>query len=258
MASLEQQLSTIKACRTLAELRRQLHRCIEDCGFSGFALGDLTSPVNESLPFLTSYDPKWWNIYFAEKFFYQDPTLALGKHTNFPFTWGGMTPAKSTGKSKPGSVRVMEAVREFGATEGLAIPAHHRDLLGGVDYGLCGLFWEDDIPSFLASVKSNQTQLHMTVLYAFDRFLMLHARLHPDAARAFRQRAAMPMVNLTDRELEVLKWAAVGKTADDTAEILNCGRRTVETHIINATRKLGALTKTQATVLALSSGLITI
>lgn len=152
----------------------------------------------------------------------------------------------------------MEAVREFGVPEGLAVPMHHRDPLGGIDYGLCGLFWEDDGPSFLASLKSNQTQLHILALYAFDRFVMLHAKQHPEAARAFRQRQAVARVNLTERELEVLKWAAAGKTADDTAEILNCSRRTVETHITNATRKLGAMTKTQATVLALSLGLITI
>lgn len=258
MASIEKQLSTIKACRTLAELRRQLHRCVEDCGFSGFALGDLTGPVTESIPFLTSYDPKWWNIYFAEKFFNFDPTLAVGKRTNFPFTWRSMTLPKSIGKPKPGPVRVMEAVREFGVAEGLAVPIHHRDPLGGIDYGVCGLFWEDDVRSFDASVKTNQTQLHMIVLYAFDKFVMLHAKQHPEAARALRQRESVALVNLTDRELEVLKWAAVGKTADETAEILNCSRRTVETHITNATRKLGALTKTQATVLALSAGLITI
>lgn len=152
----------------------------------------------------------------------------------------------------------MDAVREFGAKDGLAVPIHHRDPFGRIDYGMLNYFWEDDCRSFFASLKSNQTQLHVLALYAFDRFVMLHARQYPDAARAFRQREAVARVNLTERELEVLKWAAVGKTADETGEILNCSRRTIETHITNATRKLGALTKTQATVLALSSGLITI
>ena len=64
--------------------------------------------------------------------------------------------------------------------------------------------------------------------------------------------------DLSDRELEVLKWAALGKTADETADILRCGRRTVEAHVDNANRKLGPATKTQATVQAIFRGLITL
>jgi LuxR family transcriptional regulator len=51
-------------------------------------------------------------------------------------------------------------------------------------------------------------------------------------------------IKLTEREIEVLRWAADGKTASESAEILAISERTVIFHIDNALRKLGAANKT--------------
>src|SRR5205823_1477959 len=51
-------------------------------------------------------------------------------------------------------------------------------------------------------------------------------------------------IRLTEREVEVLRWAADGKTASESAEILAISERTVIFHIDNALRKLGAANKT--------------
>jgi LuxR family quorum sensing-dependent transcriptional regulator len=48
---------------------------------------------------------------------------------------------------------------------------------------------------------------------------------------------------LTGPEQEVLKWAAVGKSVADTAEILSVTRRTVTAHTVNAMDNLGAANK---------------
>ena len=57
--------------------------------------------------------------------------------------------------------------------------------------------------------------------------------------------------SLTPREIEVLTWAASGKSEVAIAEILLITKRTVDEHISNAARKLGAANKTQAVALAL-------
>lgn len=49
----------------------------------------------------------------------------------------------------------------------------------------------------------------------------------------------------------MLKWAAVGKSVADTAEILSVIRRTVTAHTVNAMDNLGAANKTQAVVHAM-------
>ncbi len=60
-----------------------------------------------------------------------------------------------------------------------------------------------------------------------------------------------PKVHLTEREAEVLRWCADGKTSADISEILNITERTVTFHISNSLLKLGALNKTAGVIKAL-------
>ena len=62
--------------------------------------------------------------------------------------------------------------------------------------------------------------------------------------------------SLTLREREVLWWAAKGKSALDIAGILRITKRTVDEHIQNAGRRLGAANRTQAVAIALRERLI--
>nr|WP_246529271.1 helix-turn-helix transcriptional regulator [Microvirga zambiensis] len=61
---------------------------------------------------------------------------------------------------------------------------------------------------------------------------------------------------LTPREREALIWAAAGKSAADTGEILGITERTVTAHIASACQKLDAVNKTQAVARALQYKLI--
>jgi DNA-binding CsgD family transcriptional regulator len=63
------------------------------------------------------------------------------------------------------------------------------------------------------------------------------------------------LVQLTEREIEILKWTAVGKTADDIALILSMKKRTVHFHVANAVQKMGVCNKTAAVVQAALSGM---
>ncbi|WBO23156.1 helix-turn-helix transcriptional regulator [Sphingomonas abietis] len=60
---------------------------------------------------------------------------------------------------------------------------------------------------------------------------------------------------LSSRERECLFWAMSGKTAWETSVILGISRRTVEFHLANAVKKLGAVNKHQAALMALNQGL---
>ncbi|HUQ94162.1 MAG TPA: helix-turn-helix transcriptional regulator [Bryobacteraceae bacterium] len=66
----------------------------------------------------------------------------------------------------------------------------------------------------------------------------------------------MPVIHLTDREQEVLKWAALGKTRIDIGEIMCLSEHTIDTHIRRAMRKLDANNITMAAFRALHMGLI--
>ena len=69
----------------------------------------------------------------------------------------------------------------------------------------------------------------------------------------------MPRVarqELSPRELEVLGWAAEGKSCAETAMILFIGEGTVVFHRRNAVRKLDVCNMIQAVAVAIRRGLI--
>jgi DNA-binding CsgD family transcriptional regulator len=61
---------------------------------------------------------------------------------------------------------------------------------------------------------------------------------------------------LSPRERECLQWTAAGKTTWEIAGILAISTNTVDGYIASATRKLGAVNRTQAAVVALRRALI--
>lgn len=61
---------------------------------------------------------------------------------------------------------------------------------------------------------------------------------------------------LTVREIECIRWAALGMTTLETARELGVAERTVEFHLTNAMRKLGAANKVRAVVIAVQRNLI--
>ena len=65
-----------------------------------------------------------------------------------------------------------------------------------------------------------------------------------------------PVLDLSDREIDVLRWTAEGKTSAEVADILNIAERTVNFHINSVVAKLGACNKTSAAVRAAMLGLL--
>jgi DNA-binding response OmpR family regulator len=81
---------------------------------------------------------------------------------------------------------------------------------------------------------------------------IITARLTRVARTAIWPRA----VDLTDREVETLTWAARGKTSSEIATILGLTKRTVDFHIDNARLKLNATSRMHAAVKAAAGQLI--
>ncbi len=76
------------------------------------------------------------------------------------------------------------------------------------------------------------------------------------ARHRFRVAEQNDAIALTNRERDVMSWAARGKTLQDTADILKLSTETVETHIKNALRKLDATNKTHGVAKCIALGLI--
>ena len=65
-------------------------------------------------------------------------------------------------------------------------------------------------------------------------------------------------LQLSPREIEVLRWTACGKTSSEISNLLSITEDTVNAHIKNACLKLDASNKTHATAIALLHGVIRI
>lgn len=76
-----------------------------------------------------------------------------------------------------------------------------------------------------------------------------------EARRVLARRTAIP-VRLSPRQRECLTWVRHGKSSSMIGEILGLSVQTVDDHIVEACRKLGVRTRTQAAVEATLSGLI--
>ena len=63
-------------------------------------------------------------------------------------------------------------------------------------------------------------------------------------------------VCLTPREMEVLNWAAAGKTAWEMGVIIGISQRTVKYYLANCYRKLGVSNRTQAIMTAMQANIL--
>jgi DNA-binding CsgD family transcriptional regulator len=61
---------------------------------------------------------------------------------------------------------------------------------------------------------------------------------------------------LTERQREVMRWTAVGKTAFEVGMIVGVTERAVNFHIGRVLSKLGATNKTHAAVMAAVMGIL--
>ena len=115
---------------------------------------------------------------------------------------------------------------------------------------------------FLTALTDRENELKGRQLGADDfvrkpvDFDVLVAIVNMRLARALRNDSWPNPVDLSEREVETLTWAARGKTSAEIARILDLTKRTVDFHIDNARLKLGVATRIQAAIKATSCRLI--
>jgi LuxR family quorum sensing-dependent transcriptional regulator len=166
--------------------------------------------------------PKWRALYSGENFIQRDPAVRHSPRTVMPFdrASGPYNP-----ETEPQVKEVVDRARDYNVHKGLQIPVPSAR-------GIIGMVW-------LAGPHFDEREVHAPVLHS----LSLHAfyRLEQLIGRRLHKTA-----RLTEREREVLAWAAEGKTAWEIGRILSVSTRTVEWHFAQACNKLGARNRVQA------------
>jgi LuxR family transcriptional regulator, quorum-sensing system regulator BjaR1 len=177
---------------------------------------------------------EWTRIYSDGHYIQDDPIIRHLRRTVMPFEWREVT---FDAERYPRAAELMRLRADFGFANAFVVPVPGvTGTRGGVSMGGA----RPDLAEW------NKPAIHMMALYAFVTVSDMREPHH---------RASAP---LTEREREVLTWAAAGKSGWDISELLSIARRTVYEHTQTATRKLGALNQTHAVALALKDGLISI
>jgi LuxR family transcriptional regulator, quorum-sensing system regulator BjaR1 len=174
--------------------------------------------------------PKGWVDQYTQPGWNQYDRVAHALRANKrAFTWSSVQIRNDDKKAR----RVMDtAARDFGMRSGVCGPIHGR---GGYQSGFSFSGFGADQSEDAVGV------LQLSSYYAESRFQHL------------RTDAPQPK-QLTQREKEVLTWAAAGKSAWDTGVILNIAEGTVSTMLKNAMGKLNAHNKAQAVAKAIRMG----
>ncbi len=214
---------------------RRIEATARSLGFDYCAYG-LRAPWPVSRPkisILSNYPSAWCDRYRDAGYLRRDPTVAHGAKSQTPVVW-------SQALFSPVTDLWSEA-RAFGLRVGCAQSSLMANGSGGM---LTLARAHDEITP--AEMAANQVRMRWLVNVAqmtLAPLLAVPKDCHTQA-------------HLTQRELEVLKWTADGKSSGQISDILTISIDTVNFHVKNAVRKLSASNKTAAVVRAAMTGLL--
>ncbi|MER9442022.1 LuxR family transcriptional regulator [Mesorhizobium sp. M0340] len=165
---------------------------------------------------LNGWPAGWFERYVEAEHAAVDGVCIYSAKTLKPFLWEEI-PAKWS--DTEGSRRVAGEATEFGICSGFAVPmlsVHH---------------WQS-VLSFASSAKccrlSPRQQVQLVIMAVYAGM----------SIQAFSDDDEEDLDLLTDREREILLWAAAGKTSSETSQILGLTERTIKWHSTRAREHL--------------------
>ena len=155
----------------------------------------------------------------------------------------------------PGELDGIAATRqirkEYPQTQVIVVTSHHQDeyIFPAVRAGAISYLLKDVEPDELADA----------IRKAAEGEAVLDSRVASRIIKelqGIRQDEVNPFTELSEREFEVLRLIAAGKSNTEIAETLVIGTSTVKTHISNLLKKLHLDDRTQAAIYAWQQGIV--
>ena len=173
-----------------------------------------------------------WNAHYQHRsFLHQDPVAERCLHSSMPVLWED----ELYDEAPDFRVLACRHGMRYGWTQAVHDQRHNQSVL---------------------SVSRPSRAIGEAEFYAkAAQVLWLCNSLHT-ALSEYHLSHMAPTPKLSDRELEVLRWFAQGKTASDTACILSLSTSTVNFHIRNVYKKAELFNKSDAVRYAVMLGLI--
>ncbi len=210
-------------------------------GFKNVAYLGLNLPnkLTENGPLvLTTYSLEWIEHYKDRNFVDFDPVLYQSLKSILPSDWQEFNQSEKRVRD------LFNEARLFGiGRQGLSLPI--RGPRG--ELALFSITSDDDLKNWL--ILKNECMGELQILANH-----LHTQITGVDNSSIRHFDQVP--RLSKREIEVLTWAAAGKTVADIAIILSISAHTVRTYLEMSRARLNAINTTHAVARALSLDLI--
>jgi DNA-binding CsgD family transcriptional regulator len=203
----------------------------------------LTIEDGRALTSVLGWEPEFVGEWIRQKLHLVSPIAAVCRMSTMPFAWDAqtVTDAVMEGKSRAHIQWPLTPARGFFG--GITVPVHMpRGRTGSVSW-----YSRDASVDVAATLAEHVDVLRLTALRFMDLVFSVRAgtELGHDAP-----------TQLSERELECLTWAALGRTDTQIGTVIHRSPTTARFHIDNAVRKLGARNRTQAVAIAARRGLI--
>ncbi|VVM76970.1 Transcriptional activator protein AnoR [Pseudomonas fluorescens] len=230
----ESQLSRLSCTTDFDNAYRIALGFANNIGFKFFAFSTTYQAKNNQINTVqrNNYPTKWNKEYEQQKLSAIDPVVAHCNHSMMPILWSPQLFSKVPS--------LWEALIAQGIQHGWSQSLHDEES------GLCSIL-------SLARSHCPISEFELYENVGFTAFMGHH--LHALVARSLPKKPVKPSApNLSAREIDVLSLAASGKTADESARILNLSPRTVHFHMQNAIEKFGVHNKISAIIAAIKAG----
>ncbi|MFT3803162.1 MAG: autoinducer binding domain-containing protein [Burkholderiaceae bacterium] len=201
---------------------------------TAFGLRYPGSVVRPTFKLVNNYPEQWRERYAQAAYLDIDPSIKLAARTQRPILWSDALFADAPdlwSEAQAADLRVGWAQSRFdgtGAGSLLTLARSHE-------------------PLRKSELTSKAMRLNWLVSLSHEAFTRVLVNPRAQSVKA----------PLTPREIEVLKWAADGKTNEDIAAILTISEDTVKFHARNFVSKLQATNRMHAVVRAVVLGLLT-
>jgi DNA-binding CsgD family transcriptional regulator len=201
-----------------------------------YYLPGMTGEVEVKPFYYLTYPEPWFQRYVEADYLTIDPVVPAGFGGLLPIDWSTLE------RRAPRVKQMFGESLEFGiGRQGLTFPIRGPK-------GEAALFSvTSDLPD-KEWVEAKRT-------YIRDLQVLAHT-VHAKAMLLAGAQVPDHQARLTPRERECLTWAAVGKTSDDIATILNISEGVVRIHLRSAQHKLNCLNRTHSVAKALAQKLI--
>ncbi|MGH1379230.1 MAG: autoinducer binding domain-containing protein [Alphaproteobacteria bacterium] len=239
MYTLESFIENTNAETTADGVFSHFERILKHYGYDRICYSLITDHPSVSMDaghaVMRNYPESWMTYYIENGYDKLDPVPKFCFISNRPFTWEFVTDHMNISTPQK---QLMHEAKEEKLHDGIAVPMH------GINGELSGVGLASSIPGITHDVDV------LTKINAICR------QFHLAYLELLQADNNDTKINLTNREREILHWAAEGKSDAVISDILGISYSTVRFHLNNAYTKLETNERVFAVTKAIRLGLI--